>query len=256
MEFKLHYDDLERDWKYGPSLWSGENGVKNSGVGILIKNKDVEIISVTHIEPGRAILVKVLFMGKEMKIINIYGSVRKNERCDLFEKLKLFLMGQEPVLVMGDFNCILRLGDRGGDNSLDKSSKILIEMCEDLRLQDVWSIVGNDSNRSTWQSTITKSRIDHCLIANGVNAVSWELCDNLFSDHRLILVQVNVEGCVSVQRGLWKLNVLLLEDERMDELFRVLYVRCVRAKRGFSNVLKWWDWFKVQCKNVFIRFGV
>lgn len=256
VEFKLQYEELENDWKYGQSVWSGENGVKNSGVGILIKNKSVEIISVTYIEPGRAILIKVSFMGKDIKIINIYGSVRKNERCDLFEKVKLFLMGQEPVLVMGDFNCILRLGDRSGDSSLDRSSKILSEMCEDLRLQDVWSIVGNDNNKYTWQSTNTKSRIDHCFVANGVKAVSWELCDNLFSDHCLVLVQVRVEGCVSAQRGLWKLNVLLLEDERMAEQFCVMYVRCVRAKTRFQNVLKWWDWFKIQCKNFFIRLGV
>lgn len=55
----------------------------------------------------------------------------------------------------------------------------------------------------------------------------------------IVLVQVRVEGCVSMQRGLWKLNVLLLEDERMGEQFRVMYVRCVRAKIRFQNVLKW-----------------
>lgn len=71
VEFKLHYKELEKDWTYSPYVWSGENGVKNLGVGILIKNKNVEITSVTYIEPGRTILIKVVFMVKEMKIISM-----------------------------------------------------------------------------------------------------------------------------------------------------------------------------------------
>lgn len=60
---------------------------------------------------------------------------------------------------MGDFNCILRLGDRSGDNIFDDLSKELSEMCEELRLQDVWSIVGNDNNKYTWQSTNSRGLI-------------------------------------------------------------------------------------------------
>ncbi|KAM3912059.1 uncharacterized protein RB166_020537 [Leptodactylus fuscus] len=60
----LDYGHLEKSWKHGPSIWSGGNDSKSSGIGILCKGTHVDIISTEEIVPGRMLLLNVLFKAK------------------------------------------------------------------------------------------------------------------------------------------------------------------------------------------------
>ncbi|KAM3909909.1 uncharacterized protein RB166_020538 [Leptodactylus fuscus] len=57
----MDYGHLEKSWKHGPSVWSGGNDSKSSGIGILCRGTHVDIISTEEIVPGRMLLLNVLF---------------------------------------------------------------------------------------------------------------------------------------------------------------------------------------------------
>lgn len=127
-------EKAKQEWHSGVSVWSGEADCKNSGVGFLFCNNEFELISSFEIEPGRAILVKVKYQNVLLRFLNIYAPVDKEKRCDLFNKVCLFLPGIEPLIFLpgieplifcGDFNCILESKDRKGIAGLDVSSDIL-----------------------------------------------------------------------------------------------------------------------------------
>ncbi|XP_068133776.1 uncharacterized protein [Hyperolius riggenbachi] len=52
-------------------------------------------------------------------------------------------------------------------------------------------------------------------------------------------------------KGVWKLNVELLEDVDVLERFRVEYAGWVCRKRGFVDLLEWWDWAKRRISGFF-----
>lgn len=116
-ECNLQEEPPKYMWSHGPVIWSTGNK-RNEGVGILVKGWRFKILNSIHIERGRALLVKVEVDGFVFRVVNVYAFTSKKERIKLFEKLKHFLGGREPLLVLGDFNCILeevdRRGGRGG----------------------------------------------------------------------------------------------------------------------------------------------
>lgn len=83
--------------------------------------------------------------GVCFKLFCVYAPVDKKGRLDLFEKMKFFLEGRDPIIVLGDFNCTLRSGDRcgggGGSQDVDKSGKELGEILQLFGLRDWVKVV-------------------------------------------------------------------------------------------------------------------
>lgn len=138
LPFLNHYRDWERLWPQ-TSLWSGSSENKNGGVAILIKNPLVLVKGSTVVRDGRALLAHLTFMGKDFNVLNIYGFNDKNDRYDFLEDLQPHMLGTAPLVVGGDFNCILNRNDRkrtGEDFKLDKTSVLFQGICRDFKLLD------------------------------------------------------------------------------------------------------------------------
>lgn len=125
--FKECYKDLKNAWKCGASVWSGTNVCKNAGVAVLFKGNGIEMRNTTVVECGRGVVVDVEWMGKEVRLINVYASPDKNERAELFERMRGYVTTSKTVVWGGDFNCMLSGSDRKGEcvKKLDKTSKLL-----------------------------------------------------------------------------------------------------------------------------------
>ena len=121
-------------------MWSGSNQNKNDGVAILIKNPQVLVKGSTVVRDGRALLAHLTFMGQDFNLLNIYGFNEKNDRYDLLQDLQFHMLGRAPLVVGGDFNCILNRKDRKGageDFKDDKTSLLLQGICKDLNFRTV-----------------------------------------------------------------------------------------------------------------------
>ena len=79
LPFKTFYQEWESKWSHGPSVWSGSNNNKSDGVAVLMKNAHILVKGSTVLLNGRMLLLNLNFLGKDFKLINVYGFSSKNE---------------------------------------------------------------------------------------------------------------------------------------------------------------------------------
>lgn len=72
LSYKSNYKSLQDRWKYGHSLWSGDNKNRSSGVDILFRGWQFEIQQVQELVKGRLLYVDVKLNGTPFHIINVY----------------------------------------------------------------------------------------------------------------------------------------------------------------------------------------
>uniref|UniRef100_A0A803J2T7 Reverse transcriptase domain-containing protein n=1 Tax=Xenopus tropicalis TaxID=8364 RepID=A0A803J2T7_XENTR len=253
----MDYGFLKKDWNWGPSVWSGSNQNKTAGVGLLCRGSNITIQTVTEIEPGRAILIHLCFNGFSFRVLNVYASADKQERAELLELVPLFCVGSTPLLVGGDFNCI-RVGEKrqGGDpNRKDRTSYLLQNFTDDFNLKDVWKVLSHTDPGFTWSNGRISSRIDFMFLSDLFNPFKCILLDNVFSDHKLLLFQVNILGEKKVDKGLWRLNVQLLEDDQICKRFVRTYRQWQLTRDPHSSMLCWWEGTKPKIRDFFIKAG-
>jgi len=112
LPFQQSYKQWQDMWPHGPSIWSGSNLNKSDGVAILIKKPQILVKGSTVIRDGRNLLALLSFLGKDFKVVNIYGHSEKNDKYDLFKDMQSHLLGNLPLILAGDFNCVLKKEDR------------------------------------------------------------------------------------------------------------------------------------------------
>ena len=135
LPFLSSYSKWEDKWQHGPALWSGSNFNKNDGVAILIKTPQVVMKGSTVVVGGRALLANCTFMGRDFNVLNVYGFNDKHDRCALLEDLQSHMLGRDPLVVGGDFNCVLSRADgrgEGEDFKVDRSSALFQGLCKDF----------------------------------------------------------------------------------------------------------------------------
>ena len=93
--------------------------------------------------PGRVIVLSVCWGGIAFRVVNVYGPSDKQDRWDCLHSLSPHLLGRVPLVLAGDFNCILeREGRKGtGDFKFDKSSVLLKNIVNDFKLADCFKSV-------------------------------------------------------------------------------------------------------------------
>lgn len=119
----------EQEWPCREAVWSPAYSSRNEGVGVLIKNRAVKMVSYTTIVPGRCLQVMLQFLGTKIRLFNIYASADNKERVEFLEEILMHLPGKMHTIIAGDFNTIRDLQDRIGqsESRLDKSSALLTD---------------------------------------------------------------------------------------------------------------------------------
>lgn len=165
--FFKNYNKWAEEWPYGPSMWSGSNSNKADGVALLVKNPHLLVMGSTVVRDGRILLINASFLGREFKVLNIYGHAEKNDRYDLFKEVQSHLLGRKPTILAGDFNCVINKEDRRGVGESfreDKTSFLLRDIVKDFKLTDAFKTMHPGKCGHTWFSGdgTKASRID-CL---------------------------------------------------------------------------------------------
>lgn len=258
--FKENYSDMEKKWKYGPSFWSGSDENKSDGVAILIKNRNLVVKGSTVVKSGRLLKVDICYMGKDCVFVNVYASPNVHERTELFNDLRGVLVRNKTVVLAGDFNCVLRKEEKAPIKDgfkLDKSSLVLNEIVKDFKLIDSFRKHKPDEKGFTWvrDNGTQSSRIDFVFVSKGVKCIDCTVSPVFFSDHLVLNVKINLVACVTLGKGVWKLNISLLEDKAIEALFQVRYEEWGSLKGCFETEGQWWEEVKKRIKEFFIMVG-
>ncbi|KAL0150099.1 hypothetical protein M9458_054526 [Cirrhinus mrigala] len=244
-------------WTLGPSIWSGSNGNKNDGVAILIGNPHILVKGNTVIKDGRAILVNLTVLDKDFNILNVYGYTGKNERYELLEDLQPHLLGRVPLVVAGDFNCVLSQKDRKRtteDFRVDKTSVLLQGLIKDFKLVDCFRTLHQREEGYTWFSgdgtrASRTERFD--VFTRDCPPTDATLTPTFFSDHIMLSCTLSLPTGVTVGGGLWKLNCSLLEDEDVVREYREQFSQWQTLQDFYDSRAQWWEMVKERTRQYF-----
>ncbi|XP_077060974.1 uncharacterized protein LOC143713527 [Siphateles boraxobius] len=259
LPFLTNYRKWEEIWTPGLSIWSGSNFNKNDGVAILVKNPHVLVKGSTVVRDGRAILANLTFLGKDFNILNVYGFTGKNNRYELLEDLQPHMLGRAPLVVAGDFNCVLSRQDRkrvGEDFKVDKTSVLLQNIVKDFKLVDCFKTMHQREEGFTWFSGdgARASRIDY-VFTRDCPPTDATLSPLFFSDHMMLSCTLSLPTGVTVGGGLWKLNCSLLEDEEVISEYREQFSQWQTLQDFFDSRAQWWEMVKQRTGRFFKQIG-
>lgn len=258
LPFLKQYREWEEKWPH-ISIWSGSNENKNDGVAILIKNPSILVKGSTVVTDGRALLAHLTFMGKDFNLLNIYGFNNKNDRYDLLEKLQPHMLGRVPLVLGGDFNCILSRSDRrgaGDDFKVDKTSVLLQGLCRDFKLKDCFKTLHPREEGFTWFSGdgSRASRIDY-IFTRDCPPTDARITPVFFSDHAMLSCTLSLTSGATNSSGLWKLNCSLLEDENLVSQYREQFSQWQTLQDFYETRAHWWEMIKGKTQTFFKKAG-
>lgn len=257
--FLKNYNKWAEEWPHGPSMWSGSNSNKADGVALLVKNPHVLVKGSTVVRDGRILLIKASFLGREFKVLNIYGHTEKNDRYDLFKEAQSHLLGRKPTILAGDFNCVINKEDRrgAGENFReDKTSFLLRDLVKDFKLTDAYKTMHPGKCGYTWFSgdDTKASRIDYVFFRD-LGLEDARLTPLFFSDHSMLSCTFSLPPGVTIGKGLWKLNCSLLEDKSIVKGYKEQYCKWQTLQDFFESRAQWWEMVKGRTQTYFKQAG-
>lgn len=208
-----------------------------SARGVLIyinKKLDAEIIgNVEEVgQEGRLLITSIKVYGKTLGLVNVYAPNLSTDLRDqtqhldflekLHNKLKVISEKVESILVMGDINCILskKLDASGGNPTIySKSVEKIQEIMSEIGLIDIYRerypeeqlftyAPGGPNVRNIYR------RLDYALISEELSGqvLDAEIKPAIQTDHRIILLNVELTKEVTRGKGYWKHNDLINGD--------------------------------------------
>lgn len=80
--YREHYKSFQDRWAFGPSIWSGDNNSKASGVALLFKGQSFNIQKEQRVIDGRLLCVDVDWCHVILRIINVYCPPELQDRLE------------------------------------------------------------------------------------------------------------------------------------------------------------------------------
>ena len=209
---------------------------------------------------GRCISVLCTVENSSFRICNVHAPNTRKERKEFLGELDLYIHGNHPVVLAGDFNCVLDRFDRM-NSPLSCGNLIGRE-----ELQGVISTYGLvDSYRSlhpgtpgyTWTRTnhCQSSRLDRLYLPSDFEVLCADTSLFPFSDHNPVWAHFALPFAVPKGKGYWKYNVALSKDERFCNDLINHYALWKSLKPGFQSVSDWWECIKSRIRELAIQHG-
>ena len=240
------------EWR-GEAIWSlGSNSSK--GVGILFSPKaDCRFDDIRRDNVGRVVACIVHFNNFSMLLVNVYAPNAPSQRSVFFKNLQNFMYGNYPILLGGDFNCVLGEFDKMGGSSSSSYSfaggRDLGLLVDKLMLLDSWREEHPDSKIFTWRdaNNTKASRLDRFYISSSITT-STVITPYHLSDHDCVQVTLSIPSAPVQGRGVWKCNTKLLQDPMIIRDLEENYLVWKSLQPGFDSLGEWWDMVKSRIK--------
>lgn len=160
------------------------------------------------------------------------------------------MLGTDPIIVGGDFNCSL-----DNDQKRDSSISVLKDTVTSINLKDLWECGSDLKKKQTWKNKKAESRIDYIFISDTIRAKQYDTKETCFSDHTFLTGIVEIDGGIQKKSPYWKLNILLLKEDKIKAEFENVYKKWKEDKEKYDDIFVWWDEGKKIFKNFFIKKG-
>ncbi|KAJ8018623.1 hypothetical protein HOLleu_43296 [Holothuria leucospilota] len=255
------------DYKHFKDNWGGQvlfsPSVSNlsGGVCIAFSNRFPFVVSdVKRDVNGRCISVLCSVNNFSFKICNVHAPNVPNERKVFLNDLYFYVRGSDPLIIGGDFNCVLDASDRvtlSNSTSSFIGRREIKELISTFNLKDASSALHAFPGHTRFcRNSGQSSRIDRIYIANAFTAIKAHTVDIPFSDHIPVYVTMKLPCNVSRKRSYWKYNVSLSLDEQFCKDFLFHYDKWSSLKPAFRSIVEWWENIKVRIKELSIKHGV
>ena len=228
------------------------------GVAILISKRllPITILNQEMDYEGRVLSLKIKLGEKILQLLNVYapsGSSKRRERDMFFDNLLYYLRHNvDNIIFAGDFNCITHVKDV---STMDKTaiSKKLGDLVKGIGLKDAAN--HNLVTEYTYIRTNYASRIDRMYVKSLFNHInSCNTVPVAFSDHCMVIISVNLLK-TKTGKGMWKLNVSILNRNDVKENFIVLWQFLKGQQKKFNDMLTWWIYCKEKLKAFFVKMS-
>ncbi len=256
--------DLWKSQWDGPSVWTvGKSN--REGVAFLFSKKHTVNIHDEYEEfPGRILRLTITFDDHPFQLLNLYGpnSTSRKTNESFYYRADQTLSFDPPPIIFGDFNMVEDISmDRQGGNTKpyhSYGSANLSELKENCEVTDIWRHIHPNKKEFTWMNYdgSIKSRIDRIYVCNDlINFTSKALIiPSLYSDHNILVVQLDFPDLIERGGGYWKLNVENLKDDFLKNKVNVFWKDWKTKKLDFDNILTWYDMGKLYVKSIIVQY--
>jgi exonuclease III len=230
---------------------------KSCGVGILFRpGFNFKITNTFKDTEGRLLVLDIRVGSQAFRLINIYANCGNSPaRRQFIKNLDKFCTGSIFKIMGGDFNFIVdpSLDKVGGNLDIGTSgSSEMKQLCSDFSLVDVQRHFFPTKRFCTWSRGTVSCRLDRFYMSN--SSLSFVEDTNVhgvpFSDHSVITLYLKPPDTPVTGPNFWKCNVSVLDDSEFVRDFESRWVHWSNVTEYSST---WWDWIKIQFKNLVIK---
>lgn len=228
----------------------------DAGTAILFK-AGIACRPTAILDTGRGIAAQF----QDLLLINIYaptGSTGRKDRSIFYrdELVLLLSSGFTKIILGGDFNCVLRKEDQCPNFNFCLE---LQDLTHGLDLQDTWCYLRPQVIGYTYVTATSASRLDRLYISKDIlsTARDCEIWPVNFSDHCAYhLTFRHAPQKTFLGRGVWQLNVELLDDANLRRDFIATWQWCLQRQGRYRERVYWWtELVKPKIKKCICQFA-
>lgn len=255
----------EKVWKaeWGGKILFSNGSSAARGVAMLFSRKfNPKIIDCVQDSDGRLLAFSVNLYDKEYGIASIYAPNEDDTQFFVHALTKIGSLNCEYDIITGDFNTVLNVekdvrGGRGFSNS--KTRKFLNDFMEDNELIDIWRMRHGQKFGATFarkKPYLIKERLDYIIVSATLQqfVVECEILASVFSDHQPLCMTLLLTE-FKPGRGYWKLNIELLEDEKLQETI-LSVIKEIFTVYKKEEICIAWDIMKMNIRQKSISRGI
>ena len=264
--------ELETIWKRdfeSNNLFFSHGSSSARGVCILIPNNSTfEIKNTITDNNGRFLLIHLVLNDTEMVLVNIYAPTKdhKQEQLTFLSYVQNTLIDflGKTIILGGDFNTYLNpvLDKSGGlKEAMSETAKVLLNICDEFGLIDVYRSQNPDGKRYTWRNKgragLVQSRLDMFFVSEQTQFlnIKFNTVPGLLSDHSLIQINFDTDRQWTRGRGFWKFNVELLKDTEYINLIYAQIDELKNMEHTLKNKSLLWDYIKCKLRGITISYA-
>ena len=213
-------------------------------------------------------MVHLVINDTELVLAIIYAPTRDNKQEQLtffkyIHDILVHFMGKS-IILGGDFNTYLNpsLDKSGGvKEEVSETSKVLLNMCDELGLFDVYRSHNPEGKRFTWRNKgkpgLVQSRLDMFIVSEELQYldIKFSVIPGLLSDHSLIQIDFDTDRHWTRGRGFWKFNVQLLKYVNYVKLINSQLDEFNKTYHSFENTSLQWDFIKCKLRGATISYA-
>ena len=252
---------FKRLWD-GPVYFSPSLTHHSGGVGIALNGQyQWKVSQIRRDNRGRCISILCSVQETTFRVCNVHCPNPAGERREFLNNLNFYLTGSNPLILGGDFNCVMENIDRE-NRSLNPNClagrKEIFDLVSTYNLVDCYRVLHPLLPGYTWsrRGCSQRSRLDRIYLSKELSFNAASVSPFPYSDHDCVHVDFQLSGSARRGKRYWKYNTSLSKDSVFCGELRFYYKLWSTLKPAFKTISDWWENIKGRIKQLAIQHGV